>query len=89
MDGINGLIFFDILCVYFGHVLVNMDAINGALGHGPTSHRLLWLAGMKTAVAASNLAWTGTLTPLAIAHLSQAPATWVVALHGFDTGVDE
>jgi hypothetical protein len=60
-----------------------------ALGRRPTSHQLLWLADMETAVAASNLAWAGTLTPLAIAHFSQAPATQVVPLHGFDTGVEE
>ncbi len=60
-----------------------------AFGHGLTSHQLLWLAGMEAAVAASNLARVGTLTPLAIVHFSQATATWVVPLHGNDTGVDE
>jgi hypothetical protein len=60
-----------------------------ALGHGPTFHQLLWLADMETAVAASNLAWAGTLTPLAIVHFSQSPATQVVLLHGFYTGINE
>jgi hypothetical protein len=60
-----------------------------ALGCGLTSHQLLWLADMETAIVASNLARAGTLTPLAIVHFSQAMATWVVPLHGDDTGVDE
>ncbi len=60
-----------------------------AHGHGPTSHQLLWLADMKTAIAASNLARAGTLTPLAMAHFSQVTATWVVPLDGDHTGVDE
>jgi hypothetical protein len=29
MDGIRGLIFFDILRVYYVHVLINVDAVNG------------------------------------------------------------
>jgi hypothetical protein len=59
------------------------------LGQGPTSHQLLWLVDMETAVVASNHAWAGTLSSQAIAHISQATATWVVQLHGNNTGGDE
>jgi hypothetical protein len=57
-----------------------------ALGRSPTSHQLLWLGDIETVVVASNLARAGTLTPLAIAHFSQATATWVVPLHGVIRG---
>jgi hypothetical protein len=40
------------------------------LGSGPTSHRLLWLAEMETAVSASTLSKLGSLTPQASAFFS-------------------
>ncbi len=46
-----------------------------ALGGGPTSHRLLWLVNMETAVAAANLARAGALSESTIAHFSQG-TTW-------------
>ena len=42
-----------------------------ALGSGPTSHGLLWLADMDNAIAVSCLARLGTLTPEASAHFSR------------------
>jgi hypothetical protein len=47
-----------------------------AFGGGPTSHRLLWLANMETAVATANLVQAGALSESAIAHFSQG-TTWV------------
>jgi hypothetical protein len=46
-----------------------------ALGGGPTSHQILWLANMEMAVAAANLAWAGALSESAIAHFYQG-TTW-------------
>ena len=42
-----------------------------ALGSGPTSHRLLWLAEMDTALSVSTLSTSGALTREAQAHFSQ------------------
>jgi hypothetical protein len=42
------------------------------LGSGPASDRLIWLADMDSALAASALSHTGTLTLIAEAHFSQA-----------------
>jgi hypothetical protein len=39
-----------------------------ALGSGPSTQRLLWLANLDSAIAASALAWSGSLTPAAIVH---------------------
>jgi hypothetical protein len=39
-----------------------------ALGSGPSTQRLLWLANVDSAIAASVLARSGSLTPAAIAH---------------------
>ncbi len=41
-----------------------------ALGSGPTSHHLLWLAEMEAAVATSWLALSGTLMPEAMTFFS-------------------
>jgi hypothetical protein len=41
-----------------------------ALGSGPISHCLLWLADMEEAIATSQLALTGTLTPEALTYFS-------------------
>jgi hypothetical protein len=46
--------------------LLEMDF--DALGSGPSTQRLLWLANLDSAIAASALAWSGSLTPAAIAH---------------------
>ncbi len=40
------------------------------LGSVPTSDRFVWLANMDSALAASALSRTGTLTPAAEAHFS-------------------
>jgi hypothetical protein len=39
-----------------------------ALGSGPSTQRLLWLANFDSTITASALAWSGSLTPAAIAH---------------------
>ncbi len=39
-----------------------------ALGSGPSTQRLMWLANLDSAIAASALAWLGSLTPAAILH---------------------
>ena len=41
------------------------EAYFEALGSGPTSHRLVWLANMDSALAASSLSQLGSLTPQA------------------------
>ncbi len=41
-----------------------------ALGSGPTSHCLSWLADMEAAVGTSPLALSGTLTPEAMTYFS-------------------
>jgi hypothetical protein len=41
-----------------------------ALGSGPTSHRLLWLADMDTALSVSTLSTSGALTQEAQSHFS-------------------
>ena len=41
-----------------------------SLGSGPTSHRLLWLANMSSAMSAAHLARSGTLSDSALAHFS-------------------
>jgi hypothetical protein len=41
-----------------------------ALGSGPSTQRLLWLANVDSAIAASALAQSGSLTPEAIAHFN-------------------
>jgi hypothetical protein len=46
------------------------DADFDALGCGPTSHRLLWLAEVDTALSASTLSQLGSLTPQASAFFS-------------------
>jgi hypothetical protein len=46
------------------------DANFKTLGSGPTSHRLLWLAEVETAVSVSNLSKLGSLTPQASAFFS-------------------
>jgi hypothetical protein len=46
------------------------DTDFAALGSGPTSHRLLWLADMEAAVATSRLALLSTLTPEAMTYFS-------------------
>ncbi len=46
------------------------DADFEALGSSPTSHRLLWLAEMDTALLASSLSQLGSLTPQASAFFS-------------------
>jgi hypothetical protein len=48
-----------------------------SLGSGPMLHRLLWLAEMDTAFAASYLASAGTLTPEAVAYsFEEHPGCW-------------
>ena len=42
----------------------------GALGDGPTSNRLLWLANMDSAILAATLAELGTLTGQAVAFFA-------------------
>jgi hypothetical protein len=56
-----------------------LDVDFETLGSGPTSHCLLWLAGMESAVATSQLALSGTLTPEAMAYFS---STHVSCLYG-------
>jgi hypothetical protein len=41
------------------------EADFATLGNGPTSNRLLWLADMDSAISASTLAQSGSLTPQA------------------------
>ena len=48
-----------------------MDADFEALGSGPTSDRLVWLADMDSAIAVSTLSHAGTLTPAAEEHFAQ------------------
>jgi hypothetical protein len=50
-----------------------LDADFESLGSGPTSHRLLWLANMSSAISAANLAQSGTLSDSALAHFSRTP----------------
>ena len=47
-----------------------LDADFESLGSGPTSHRLLWLANMSSAMSAAHLARSGTLSDSALAHFS-------------------
>ena len=47
-----------------------LDADFESLGNGPTSHRLLWLANMSSALSAANLAQSGTLSASAMEHFS-------------------
>ncbi len=49
------------------------DAKFETLGRRPTSHRLLWLAGMDSAIAALHLAEMGSLTLQASLYFSQEP----------------
>jgi hypothetical protein len=49
------------------------DAKFETLGHGPTSHRLLWLADMDSAIAAFHLAKMGLLTPQASLYFLKEP----------------
>jgi hypothetical protein len=42
-----------------------LEADFAALGNGPTSHRLLWLANMDSAFAVASLVQLGSLTPQA------------------------
>jgi hypothetical protein len=51
------------------------DTDFAALGSGPTFHCLLWLADMEAAIATSQLALTGTLTPEALADFSSNIST--------------
>jgi hypothetical protein len=47
-----------------------LEADFGALGDGPTSNRLLWLANMDSAILAATLAELGTLTGQAVAFFA-------------------
>ena len=47
-----------------------LEADFGALGDGPTSNRLLWLADMDSAILAATLAELGTLTGQAVAFFA-------------------
>jgi hypothetical protein len=52
-----------------------VDAKFEALGRGPTSHQLLWLADMDSAIAALHLAKMGSLTPQASLYfLEESPS---------------
>ena len=50
-----------------------LDADFELLGSGPTSHRLLWLANMSSAISAADLARSGTLSASALSHFSRTP----------------
>ena len=56
------------------------------LGGDPTSHQLLWLANMETAVAAANLVLAGALSESAIAHFSQGTTRAAPHQHESSTG---
>jgi ribonuclease HI len=47
-----------------------LDVDFESLGSGPTSHRLLWMANMSSAMSAAHLARSGTLSESALAHFS-------------------
>ncbi len=47
-----------------------LEADFGALGDGPTSNRLLWLADMDSEILAATLAELGTLTGQAVAFFA-------------------
>ncbi len=49
-----------------------MDADFEALGSGPPSDRLVWIADMDSAIAVSMLSHAGTLIPAAQEHFAQA-----------------
>jgi hypothetical protein len=57
-----------------------------ALGGGPTSHQLLWLATMETAVAAANLKQAGALSESGAAHFSQGTTRAAPHQHESSTG---
>jgi hypothetical protein len=57
-----------------------LDTNFSTLGDGPTSHCLLWLADMDSAVSAAALAQSGTLTPQATTFFtedSQLPRSYL------------
>jgi hypothetical protein len=51
------------------------DTDFAVLGSDPTSHCLLWLADIEVAIATSQLALTGTLTPEALIYFSSIIST--------------